>query len=359
MMAVLPIEDRLDFHLPSELEATKPPEVRGSGRDDVWLMVSHYDSDTIVHTHFHHIANHFQAGDVLVINTSGTMNAALNAVPADGTFLRLHVSTALPGNLWIVELRKPTTKGTEPYRHGRAGQHYRLPGRAHATILTPYNPSERLSPGYTRLWIATIDHPATSISAYLAAYGMPIRYQYVDQAWDSTYYQTVYADEMGSAEMPSAGRAFTFPILDQLRQKGVEIAPLILHTGVASQEDHEPPYEEPYRVPYKTAELVTNARQQCRRVVAVGTTVVRALETVTDERGITHAGEGWTDTIISPERGVRAADGLLTGFHEPRASHLSMLESFSGRSHLKFAYQQALDERYLWHEFGDLHLLIP
>ncbi|HEY1016661.1 MAG TPA: S-adenosylmethionine:tRNA ribosyltransferase-isomerase, partial [Herpetosiphonaceae bacterium] len=194
---------------------------------------------------------------------------------------------------------------------------------------------------------------------YLEAHGNPIRYGYAEAAWPATAYQTVYATEPGSAEMPSAGRAFTPELLTRLTAGGVQIAPLLLHTGVASLEAHEPPYEEWYRVPEPTAQLVNAARAAGRRVIAVGTTVVRALETVADERGTVHPGSGWTTLVITPERGIRAADGLLTGLHEPKASHLMMLEALAGRQHLRRTYAEALRERYLWHEFGDLHLLLP
>jgi S-adenosylmethionine:tRNA ribosyltransferase-isomerase len=194
---------------------------------------------------------------------------------------------------------------------------------------------------------------------YLAQYGFPIRYSYVREGWDNRYYQTVYANEMGSAEMPSAGRAFTPELLTRLVAKGVQVVPLILHTGVASLEDHEPPYEEYYRVPEITAQVVNSARAAGRRVIAIGTTVVRALETVTDANGIAHPGEGWTGVIITPERRIKAVNGLLTGLHEPRATHLAMLEALASRSHLRIAYEEALAKRYLWHEFGDLHLILP
>jgi S-adenosylmethionine:tRNA ribosyltransferase-isomerase len=136
-------------------------------------------------------------------------------------------------------------------------------------------------------------------------------------------------------------------------------APLLLHTGVASLEAHEPPYEEYYRVPEETAAIVNLARDLGRRVIAVGTTAVRALETVSDSRGRAHPGEGWTGLVIGPGRGLRVVDGLLTGFHEPQASHLAMLTALAGRPHIAHAYAEALRERYLWHEFGDLHLILP
>ena len=165
--------------------------------------------------------------------------------------------------------------------------------------------------------------------------------------------------ESGSAEMPSAGRAFSHELITELLEHGIGIAPLILHTGVASLESHEPPYEEQYRVPAQTADMVNRAREGGKRVVAVGTTVVRALETVTDESGRAQAGEGWTDVVVTPVKGISSADGLLTGFHEPSATHLSMLEALGGRGHLQLTYAAALREKYLWHEFGDLHLILP
>jgi S-adenosylmethionine:tRNA ribosyltransferase-isomerase len=194
---------------------------------------------------------------------------------------------------------------------------------------------------------------------YLARYGFPIRYYYVKQGWPNDYYQTVYATEPGSAEMPSAGRAFTPELITRLVAKGVQIAPLILHTGVASLEKHEPPYEEFYRVPGETARRVNATRTAGKRVIAVGTTVVRALETVTGVDGVTHPSEGWTRLVITPERGIRAVNGMLTGLHEPEASHLAMLQALAGLAHLEVTYAEALAQEYLWHEFGDLHLILP
>jgi S-adenosylmethionine:tRNA ribosyltransferase-isomerase len=197
------------------------------------------------------------------------------------------------------------------------------------------------------------------LTEYLERYGKPIRYGYVTREWDISYYQTVYANEPGSAEMPSAGRAFTSEVITQLVAKGVTVAPLVLHTGVASLEDHEPPYEEFYRVPLETARAVNQAHADNKRVIAVGTTAVRALETVTDELGVTHPDEGYTKLVITPQRGVRAVDGILTGWHEPKATHLMMLEAIANRHHLDLAYRAAIEHKYLWHEFGDLHLILP
>jgi S-adenosylmethionine:tRNA ribosyltransferase-isomerase len=169
----------------------------------------------------------------------------------------------------------------------------------------------------------------------------------------------VYATEAGSAEMPSAGRPFTAELMEQLTAKGIRIAPLVLHTGVSNVDTHEPPYKEFYRVTAETAEIVNNARAAGHRIVAVGTTAIRALETVTNGSGETHAGEGWTCLVITPVRGLRAVSALLTGMHEPEASHLAILEALAGLSHIKVAYEEALRNGYLWHEFGDLHLIMP
>jgi S-adenosylmethionine:tRNA ribosyltransferase-isomerase len=358
--------DSLDFELPPDLEAGEPPEARGLARDEVRLMVSRVGCDCIAHARFRDLPRFLEAGDLVVINTSGTMNAAIEAVRSDGTALELHLSTHLPADLWIVEVRRPNGTATEPFRAVVAGETLGLPDGASATLHAPYAQERSLGPVESpRLWIATLQLPAPW-NEYLERYGFPIRYGYVRERWPHSYYQTVYATETGSAEMPSAGRAFTAELITRLVARGVQIAPLILHTGVASLEEHEPPYEEFYQVPLDTARAVNAARAAGRRVIAVGTTVVRALETVADETGAVHPGEGWTRLVIMPRRnpdegrgGIRSVDALLTGLHEPRATHLAMLEALCGRGHLRVTYAAALRERYLWHEFGDLHLILP
>jgi len=346
----------LDFELPPELEAGEPPEARGLMRDEVRLMVSYASDDRVIHSRFRDLEDFLEAGDVLVINTSGTMKAALEAEREDGTALELHLSTHLPADLWIVELRRPVGASTEAFRHATPGEKLHLPEGATATLHAPYPSTPTQSEG-SRLWLSTLELPRP-LDEYLDRHGFPIRYGYVRESWPISYYQTVYTTETGSAEMPSAGRAFTPELITRLISRGVQFAPLILHTGVASLEGDEPPYEEFYRVPPETARLVNAARAAGRRVVAVGTTAVRALETVTGEDGITHPGEGWTRLIVTPERGVRSVDAMLTGLHEPRSSHLAMLEALAGRKHLRITYGEALREGYLWHEFGDLHLIL-
>jgi S-adenosylmethionine:tRNA ribosyltransferase-isomerase len=348
----------LDFTLPVEREASEPPEARGLARDQVKLMVSYRSGDRVLHTQFFNLPCFLNPGDVLVINTSGTLNAALPAVDGAGKQLELHVSTHLPGGLWGVEVRQPGDRGTVPYFGLKPGERLSLPAGAEVTLHAPYLDDRPAQDSIRpRLWLATLQLPLLP-GRYLAQYGFPIRYGYVKESWPIEYYQTVYATEPGSAEMPSAGRAFTAELITRLVADGVQVVPLLLHTGVASLESDELPYEEFYRVPLETAHAVNAARARGKRVIAVGTTVVRALETVTDEERTAHPGEGWTRLVITPHYALHMVDGLLTGLHEPRSSHLAMLEALAGQDHLELAYAEALREGYLWHEFGDLHLIL-
>ncbi len=348
----------LDFALPPALEAGEPPEARGLRRDDVRLMVSTIHDDRITHSRFHRLTEFLEAGDLLVINTSGTLNAAVPATRADGTPFELHLSTQLPTQFWVVEMRQVKGGETAPFFDLVPGERFSLPAGGAVTVHRPYCGQNRAGCESSRLWTASFDLPLPLVE-YLDRHGQPIRYSYVVQGWPLEYYQTVYATEPGSAEMPSAGRAFTPELITRLVARGVQIAPVLLHTGVASLEAHEPPYEEFFRVPAPTAALVNQARAAGRRVIAVGTTVVRALESAVEPDGQVHGSCGWTDLVITADRPLRAVDGLLTGFHEPKATHLDMLAALAGFDHLELAYQAALEEKYLWHEFGDLHLILP
>jgi S-adenosylmethionine:tRNA ribosyltransferase-isomerase len=351
--------EALDFSLPPELEAAEPPEARGLKRDEVRLMVSNYASDRILHAHFHDLPDLLNEGDVVVINTSGTRNAALRARLGDGAELELHLSTHLDEGLWTVEPRSIHADGKSKHYEGSLqGLKVDLPGGGWAVLQEPYvsdcDPGGVPSP---TLWVASMSLPVP-VDEYLPKWGFPIRYNYVKERWPLSYYQTVYATETGSAEMPSAGRGFTNELLERLADKGIKVLPLILHTGVSNVDTHEPPYKEYYRVPAETAQGVSCARAEGRRVVAVGTTVVRGLESLADTRGNVHEGEGWTCLVVTPQRGLRAVTALLTGFHEPEATHLAILEALAGITHIQHAYAEALRNGYLWHEFGDLHLII-
>jgi S-adenosylmethionine:tRNA ribosyltransferase-isomerase len=344
------------FELPPALEAREPAEARGLARDEVRLMVATRHDGRIAHARFRDLPAFLEPGDLLVVNTSATLPAAIGAHAADGTPLRVHVATAAPhlpgGEWWVVELRsrdgaRPAPRGAGP----GAGETLTLAGGARAELVAPYTAG-------ARLWLARFE-TGEPLPDYLSRHGEPIRYGYVPAAWPLDAYQTAYALAPGSAEMPSAGRPFTPELVTRLVAGGVHVAPVVLHTGVSSPERGEAPYPEEYEVPGATARLVNAVRGWGGRVIAVGTTVVRALETVAAPDGTVGEGGGWTGLVITPERGVRAIDGLLTGWHEPAASHLQMLEAVAGRELLQRSYLAAVEHRYLWHEFGDSHLILP
>ena len=348
----LPELHPLRFELPPELEAPSPPEYRGMTRDAVRMLVATKSDGSLVHSHFSELPRFLSEGDLVVVNTSGTLAAELSGTAPDGSEVQVHLSTQLPAGLWTLEVRKDgrALLDAEP------GTIVRLPDGGRATLLSAYSPG----PGGigVRLWISRLEMPER-LHSYLARYGRPIRYGYVQGSYPISAYQNVYVTEPGSAEMPSAGRPFTPEVITRLVAKGVGIAPLLLHTGVASLEANEPPYAEYFKVSLPTAHRNNDTRRRGGRVVAIGTTVVRALESVVDEHGHVHPSEGWTETVVSPERPVRSIDGFLTGWHEPEASHLAMLEAIAGRPLLESSYAAALEEGYLWHEFGDVHLILP
>ena len=320
----------LAFTLPRELE--EPVE-----REAVRLLVA--SRDGLEHARFHDLPDLLAPGDLLVINTSATLPASLPADRPGGERLRLHLSTPLrPGEgsdplsrpdsrgltpLWVAELRD----GTARFRGGQAGE---------------------------RLWAVRLGLPEPLLD-YLARHGSPIRYGHAAADLPLADYQTVFATEPGSAEMPSAARPFTDRLVSRLVARGIAFAPITLHTGVSSLEAGELPYPERFRVPPATAEAVNAAR----RVIAVGTTVVRALETTARADGTVEPGRGWTGEVITPARGVRAVDGLITGWHDPDTSHLELLEAVGGRELIERSYAAALDQGYRWHEFGDSHLILP
>ena len=343
----------LAFRLPDRLLAQEPPEARGIARDAVRLLVASRAAASLEHAGFGDLPGFLRAGDLLAVNVSATLPAAVPARLPGGAHVELRFATAAPdldrGSWWIVELRSPD--GASPYRGARAGDRLELPGAAAVELVAPYA-------GGARLWLAQVS-AGVPLHDYLARHGHPIRYGYVPAEWPLAAYQTAFAGQPGSAEMPSAGRPFTPELIARLVAGGVHIAPIVLHTGVSSLERGEAPYPERYAVPEATARLVNAVRWWGGRVIAVGTTVVRALETAADLDGGVSAREGWTRLLVTPERGVRAVDGLITGWHEPEASHLQMLEAVAGPELLERSYAEALEHGYLWHEFGDSHLILP
>ena len=333
------------FVVPPELEAREPAEIRGRGRDDVRLLVTRGTRGAATHATFDDLPKFFKRGDLFVVNVSATVPSALSVRPRgasqDETFT-LSVSTRLPSGKCVVE----------PRRHeSRPGEVLELPDGASAVLHAPYRTSRRL-------WESTLVDTGDIIE-YLFAHGKPISYQHIRREWPIEVYQTVYAAEAGSCEMPSAGRPFTHELLGRLASEGVGVAPIVLHSGVSSPERDEPPYDEQFKVSEETAARVRTTRARGGRVIAVGTTVVRALESASTGTSRVEAANGWTDLIVSPESPLRVVDGIITGLHEPRSTHLAMLEALAGAEHVDAAYRAALDGRYLWHEFGDAHLILP
>jgi S-adenosylmethionine:tRNA ribosyltransferase-isomerase len=328
------------------LEAEEPPEIRGADRADVALLVASRADGELAHARFGELGSFLRAGDLLVVNTSATLPAALPAV-LDGEELLLHLSTPVGVDSWLVELRSPALL---PLRSPGPGARIELPGGAEAKLVAPYLDSRRLS--FARL---SLGEP---VEDYLRRHGEPIRYAHAPRRWPIDAYQTVFAIHPGSAEMPSAGRPFTTELVAELTARGVLVAPVTLHAGVSSLELGEDPYPERYRVPAETARLVNAVHGWGGRVIAVGTTVVRALETVAAPDGAVRAGLGLTSLVVSPERGLLAVDGLITGWHEPSSSHLRLLEAAAGADLLSRSYEAAEARGYRFHEFGDSHLIL-
>src|SRR5256885_6911030 len=282
----------LEFVLPAELEAHEPPEAHGRSRDGVRLLVGSRSDSSVRHNRFTDLPELLEPGDVLVVNTAATLPAAVGVA---GMGLTVHFSTAGADRSWLVELRRTKGKATTPYALGSVGECYPLLGGGSVTLLEPYSAG--------RLWVAAVDTAGMgAVEAYLNTFGVPIRYSYVPQRWPLSYYQTVFGTVPGSAEMPSAGRPFTDRMVTRLVTAGVLVVPVLLHTGVASPEAHERPYPERFSVPATSARVVTRARRDGGRVIAVGTTAVLALESAAPPDGTVAPARGWADPIVTPQR---------------------------------------------------------
>ncbi len=324
--------------------ATEPPEARGLDRDEVRLLVSSRRGHE--HAAFRDLPYFLAPGTLLVVNSSATLPASLPATARFGAFM-LNLSTRYGGRLWLAEPRWDAARpGPLPLQAGETFEAAGLPAR----LVAPF-------PGLPRLWFVAFDG---NVEMAMAIDGEPIRYGYIEPPFPPlSAYQTIFAEMPGSAEMPSAGRPFTRRVLDDLGARNVHVVPIELHTGVSSLEaDASVPYPEAFSVSARTARAVNDARRQGRPVIAVGTTVVRALETAWDGARL-RAAEGFTRLFVHPGRRVFAVDGLITGFHDPQASHLSMLHAVAGEDLIREAYDRAARAAYLWHEFGDSHLILP
>jgi S-adenosylmethionine:tRNA ribosyltransferase-isomerase len=322
------------------IEATEPPEYRGVARDGVRLLVTNRETRSHTHAHFYDLPRFLRPGDLLVVNDSATIPAAILAQRRNGDAIRLHVSTKIDERLWMVEPRGPVA----------TGETLILPGDTTATAISPVDPEQ------PRLWYFAFALKAP-MYVYLTAFGTPIRYRYLRRSFPLRDYQTLFAREIGSSEMPSAARPFTKSVLAGLRGRGVAIVPITLHCGVASFESPERPATERFTVSSATANSINEARRQGSRVIAIGTTVVRALESAATDAGVV-AASGWTDLIIDQTYRPKAVDTLLSGFHDTNATHISLLHAFADAELLQDAYAIAAESGYRYHEFGDVHLIL-
>ncbi len=361
MTTLLTAQPATQFTIPDGGIAMEPAEYRGLERDQIRLLAMMHGN--IEHRRFRDLPDLLEPGDLLVVNTSPTLPAALDADLGDGVLRPLHVSTPLLNSSehdgdWVIEVRRADNCG--PEWELSSGTTVTIPCGRSLRLLSAY-PDSAASP--TRLWRATVS-PGVAHAPYLRRYGRPITYGYQARDYPLADYQTVYAldaesEPVGSAEMASAGRPFTTQLLTRAMARGIAVAPIALHAGVASPESHEPPMPERFAVPEVTGRLVCTTRAAGGRVIAVGTTVVRALETAARPNGAVPATQGWTDLVLGPGRRPRVVDGLISGLHEPRASHLLLLEAVVGPELVAQAYPIAVAERYLWHEFGDSMLFLP
>lgn len=342
----------IDFQLPASLACAKPTEERGLSRDEVRLLVTS-GGGSIQHNKFYQLDDFLEAGDVLVVNTSATQPAALATLLPDGTEGMMHLGTDLGEQEWLVEVRAVKGEKTIRWHEGVAGVLLQLPGGISARLEHRFYKDRAL----LSLWRAGFSEPVTA--RYLTKYGTPIRYDHLKDRYPLDYYQTFFSFHPGSSEMPSASRGFTPSLVNRLLNKGVVFAPLLLHTGVSSLEEDEPPYPEFMEIDPLTCSIIYRARSAGKRVIAVGTTAVRAVETAAMKDGVPRPYRGWTELYIHEGFQMQVVDGMITGFHEPRASHLHMLLALAGPEHVERAYAAALENQYYWHQFGDLHLILP
>ena len=332
-------------------DATEPPEAHGIPRDGVKLLVA--QPSGIFHARFADLGEHLRPGDLLVVNNSATLPAAVDGTRSDRP-ITVHFSAARRDHDWVVELR-PATNATAHLSDIRSGERIDLPDGAALVVGSSYP-----EPGVarSRLWTSRLAIEG-DVTAYLTRHGRPIRYSYVPRQWPLSSYQTVFARQPGSAEMASAARPFSSELVTSLVASGIAIAPITLHAGVSSAEAGEPPVAEPFDVPPSTARMVNLTHEVGGRVIAVGTTVTRALESAAIGDGEVESSHGWTDLVLGPDRPVRVVDGLITGWHDAGASHLLLLEAVAGADLVAAAYREAVARGYLWHEFGDSALLLP
>lgn len=336
-----------DFYLPPSLNASHPPERRGLRRDQVKMMVLDRETGVMVHDRFLQIDRYLNSGDILVLNNSRTIPAILKGTwhrdgKVIGTNVELRLARKNNDSVWEVLIIAKNVNG---------GDIFKLSETLEAKVVGEVFKSP--------LKIIKFNLQGKDLYDGIYSLGEPIRYEYIQQPWSLDYYQTVFASQPGSVEMPSAGRAFSWELLLKLQEKGVKLVFLQLHTGLSYLLDDEYAHSpadhfEEYSIRQEDMEAIIKAKDSGGKVIAAGTTVVRALETAATNSTI----KGWTNLYITSDYELLLVDGIITGFHEPKASHLDMLAAFIDEKKLIEAYNIAIEQRYLWHEFGDINLII-
>ncbi|MEP9383614.1 S-adenosylmethionine:tRNA ribosyltransferase-isomerase [Nocardioides sp. KR10-350] len=356
-MTLLTEHPGVDFPAPADTTAPAPAEWRGYARDEVRMLVARPDG--VDHARFRDLPDHLERGDLLVVNDSATDPRQLDATLLGRGPVVLHLAQLLRRGDWAVEIRT-APDASRAILDAEPGDVLDAQGlRVSLTAPYPQRASSPTGRG-NRLWRA---HVVGDVGSTLREHGRPIAYGYLDRRYPLEAYQTVFGHRPGSAEMPSAARPFTPELVTALVSRGIQIAPVTLHTGVSSQEAGEAPAPEWFEVTATTARLARETKIAGGRIVAVGTTATRALESAITRRGrrgaTVRAARGWTDRVVTPAQPPLVVDGLITGWHDPQASHLLLVEAVAGRILTQTAYDAAVAAGYLWHEFGDSALLLP
>ncbi len=335
-----------DYELPEELIAQHPLQKRDMSR----LLVYDRKSQEIHHRIFKDIGEYLRAGDCLVINDTKVIPARLYGVRKDsGGAIEFLLLERLENNKWEVLVK--------PGRRAKIGTRFIFgDGLLIAEVLDIGKEGERVVQfEYEGIFEEILDQIGN----------MPLPPYIHEKLEDDNRYQTVYAQHPGSAAAPTAGLHFTEELLDELKSKGINIAKVTLHVGLGTfrpvkteiVEEHSM-HAESYLVSKETADIINRCRQNGGRIVAVGTTSVRTLESVTDDKGIIHPGQGKTDIFIYPGYRFKAVDMLVTNFHLPRSTLLMLVSAFMGREEALRVYNIAVKERYRFFSFGDAMLII-
>ncbi len=332
------------YDLPEELIAQTPAEPRDSSR----LLVYHRSDGKIEHKIFRDCADYLHAGDVLVLNRTRVLPARLYAHTENGGRVEVLLLKRIRLDEWEVLVK--------PGKKCRIGTRLVVNGELSLEVTGITETGER----HVRFFYEG------AFEDVLSRVGtMPLPPYIHEKLKNPERYQTVYSRENGSAAAPTAGLHFTPELLETIRQKGVEIAEVLLHVGLGTFRpvkeekitDHKM-HSEYYEVSEEAAETVNRAKREGRRVIAVGTTSVRTLETVADERGFLHACKGETSIFLYPPYRFRCVDALITNFHLPESTLLMLVSCLCSREEILRVYRTAVEERYRFFSFGDACLFL-